>query len=189
MIARRSFLGAGTLALVGPADAAEDEVGIRPLRSGGVILLMRHARTTPGVGDPPGFRLDDCSTQRNLSDAGRQQARRWGDWLRENDVEVARLLTSAWCRCQETAALLGFGDPETFHPLNSFFDDRSGANASREGIHRFVEGWRGPGVAVLVTHQVNITGAYGVVPAMGEALVIAPGERGGRVLVRVPQPG
>lgn len=158
------------------------------LGAGGVVLLLRHTQTTAGVGDPPGFRLDDCSTQRNLDVRGRAQARAWGAALRREAVPVSRVLSSAWCRCIETAELMSVGPVEVFPPLNSFFEDRAQAVGSRAGIHQFVHTWPGPGVAVLVTHQVNITGAYGVGTRMGEGVVVVPDDAGGRTLGSLDPP-
>ena len=73
------------------------------LRRGGNVILIRHGSTLPGPGDPPGFRLDDCSTQRNLSDAGRDEARRIGERLKRERVPIGEVYTSPWCRCRETA--------------------------------------------------------------------------------------
>ena len=73
------------------------------LRAGGAVVVLRHAQTVPGIGDPPGFRLQDCSTQRNLSEEGRQQARRLGETLRRAGVKVDEVLSSRWCRCLDTA--------------------------------------------------------------------------------------
>jgi phosphohistidine phosphatase SixA len=142
------------------------------LRAGGLVLLMRHAETVPGTGDPPGFRHDDCATQRNLSEAGRAQARAVGERLRAERVPVGRVLTSRWCRCRETAELLGLGPVERFQPLDSFFEDRGRRAAHREGMLAFVAGWRGPGNAVMVTHQVNVTAVADVFPRSGEVVVV-----------------
>jgi phosphohistidine phosphatase SixA len=178
-LARRQALA---LAALFPAALRAHEGLWATLRTGGVVLLLRHAQTTAGVGDPPGFRLDDCATQRNLDERGRQQSRAWGEALRREGVTVSRVLSSAWCRCLETAELMSAGPVEVFAPLSSFFEDRAGAAASRTGIRAFVRSWRGPGVAVLVTHQVNIMGAYGVGTRMGEGVVVVPDEAGGRTL-------
>lgn len=183
-LGRRSLVAG--LALL-PAAARADDLWTS-LRQGGLVLLMRHAQTTPGIGDPPEFRLDDCATQRNLNEIGRAQAVAWGEALRREAIAVERVLSSAWCRCLETAELMRVGPVEAFAPLNSFFEDRSGAAASRAGIHAFVADWRGPGIAVLVTHQVNITGAYGVAPRSGEAVVVEPDTAGGRVRGRLEPP-
>src|SRR3712207_523458 len=102
---RRPFLLLAAACLV-PRGARADELLDR-LRRGGLVMLMRHARTEPGTGDPPGFRHDDCSTQRNLDATGRAQARAIGERLRAERVPLGRVLTSRWCRCRETAELLG----------------------------------------------------------------------------------
>lgn len=183
--ARRRALA---LAALVPAVVRAEEGLWAELRDGGVVLLLRHVQTTAGVGDPPGFRLDDCATQRNLDERGRAQARAWGEALRREGVTVSRVLSSAWCRCLETAELIAAGPVEVFAPLNSFFEDRAGAAASRIGIHTFVRSWRGPGVAILVTHQVNITGAYATGTRMGEGVVVAPDATGGRVLGSLDPP-
>lgn len=100
---------------------ADEQAAWAALEQGGHVALMRHAVTVPGVGDPPGFRLDDCATQRLLSDAGRDWARRLGADLRKRGAAAGRVLTSAWCRCVETAELMDLGPVEVFEPLNSFF--------------------------------------------------------------------
>lgn len=167
---RHLLLPLAALALARPAVAAE--ALLERLRGGGLVLLLRHARTVPGTGDPPGFRLGDCATQRNLSEAGRAQARAIGARLRAERVPVGAVRTSAWCRCRETAELLGLGPVAHLEALDSFFADRSRAERHRAGILAFARGWRGPGNAVLVTHQVNITAATGVFPASGEMVAV-----------------
>ena len=89
------------------APAHADDALWDALRQGGHVLYIRHALTEPGFGDPPGFELADCSTQRNLSDAGRAQARRMGEALRSREVPIGEVLSSPWCRCVETARLGG----------------------------------------------------------------------------------
>ena len=158
------------------------------LREGGHAVLIRHAATEPGLGDPPNFRLGDCSTQRNLSAEGRAEARRLGDAFRERKVPVERVLSSAWCRCQDTARL-AFGEYEVWAPLNSFFTDSSrGAPQTRALLERLA-GMPARSNLVLVTHQVNITAATGVFPASGEMVVVRPGGREGvEVVGRMPAP-
>ena len=123
---RRDFLATSALALTLPA-AGQAQTADTPatgfwdlLRAGGCVVLMRHAVTVAGVGDPPGFRLDDCSSQRNLSDAGRQQARALGEAFQRERVQLAEVRSSAWCRCVDTAQL-AFGRHTVWAPLNSFF--------------------------------------------------------------------
>ena len=136
---------------------------------------MRHAQTVPGTGDPPEFRLDDCATQRNLGEQGREQARRIGARLRAERVPFDRVLTSGWCRCRETAELLDLGPVERLPPLDSFFEDRSQRERHRAGMLDFIAAWQGPGNAMLVTHQVNVTAVSGVFPASGELVVMTAG--------------
>jgi phosphohistidine phosphatase SixA len=163
--------GLPAMARAGRADTILDA-----LRRGGLIMLMRHARTVPGTGDPPGFSLENCATQRNLSQAGREQARQIGARLRAERVAVGAVRSSAWCRCRETAELLDLGPVDHLQPLDSFFEDRSQAARHREGMLNFIAAWRGPGNAMLVTHQVNVTAVSGVFPASGEIVVMTAGE-------------
>jgi phosphohistidine phosphatase SixA len=148
------------------------------LKAGGHIALMRHA-LAPGTGDPGNFVIDDCSTQRNLSDRGREQARRIGREFRDRDIAIGRVLSSLWCRCLETAELLGLGSVEPFPVLNSFFrrtERRAEQTAGlREFVNRPIEG----SSLVLVSHQVNITALTGVFPSSGEIIVIRAPEQGG----------
>ncbi|HWC04880.1 MAG TPA: histidine phosphatase family protein, partial [Methylomirabilota bacterium] len=112
------------LSLVASTAVAAEEALWALLRGGGQIVLMRHATTTPGVGDPPGFRAGDCPTQRNLTEAGREEARRVGAAFRSRAVPVGRVLSSQWCRCLETARL-SFGRVEPWEPLDSVFEGRA----------------------------------------------------------------
>lgn len=116
---------------------------------------MRHA-LAPGTGDPANFQLADCTTQRNLSAAGREQARQTGAIFRQQEIVVTRVLSSQWCRCLETAELLALGPVEPFAPLNSFFRDRSTRDAQTAKVRDFMRAQATPGVTVMVTHFVNI---------------------------------
>jgi broad specificity phosphatase PhoE len=134
--------------------------------------MMRHA-LAPGVGDPSNFRLNDCSTQRNLSAAGRQQAERIGKAFRDRKIPIASVRSSQWCRCLETAKLLNLKPVEAFPPLNSFFSNASTKKQQTEAVRRLVLASRtAQGVTILVTHQVNITALTNVVPASGESVVL-----------------
>jgi phosphohistidine phosphatase SixA len=177
MPTRRSLLTLATALAARPAAAQADDPLAR-LRAGGHALVMRHARTEPGTGDPPGFRLEDCSTQRNLSAAGREQARAIGALLRGARVPVDRVLSSRWCRCLETARLLDMGEVEPFPPIDSFFADRGRRGPQTEAVRAFLRGWRGPGNVVMVTHQVNVTALTGVFPASGEGVVVTVPDAG-----------
>ncbi len=168
-------------ALPGPSAAGESAAW-QGLRSGGHVALIRHA-LAPGTGDPAAFTLEDCSTQRNLSDRGRGQAARIGDRFRERGIETARVLSSQWCRCLETAELLGLGPVEELPILNSFFERRENEERQTRGL----EGWLAEQdldrPVVLVTHQVNITALTGVFPTSGEMVVIRRSQDGGLVVV------
>lgn len=142
------------------------------LREGGCVVLMRHALTEPGVGDPPNFTLGQCSTQRNLSEAGRQQARRVGAAFTRERVKLDQVRSSAWCRCVDTA-VLAFGQNTVWTPLNSFFGSSGGPDQSND-VLRDVQGWMAPRNLMLVTHQVNVTALTGEYLAMGEILVTRP---------------
>tara|TARA_R100000455_G_C6216390_1_gene82268 strand:+ start:106 stop:717 length:612 start_codon:yes stop_codon:yes gene_type:complete len=137
----------------------------------GQIVLIRHAYA-PGGGDPKNFTLGDCATQRNLNDTGRQQARQIGNWFRRQPVAVTRVLSSQWCRAMDTA-MLAFPNQVTEAPeFNSFFRNRrTEVKQTQEALTRFAQ-WQGPGLMVVVTHQVNITALTGIIPRSGEGIVI-----------------
>ena len=154
-----------------PATARASETAAwEVLRQGGIVLF-RHANA-PGVGDPVGMRLGDCSSQRNLDASGRSQAIRIGEALRANGVAVGAVLTSEWCRTTETAEL-AFPDRVKAEPIfNSFFADRSTAGEQTEAARRYLLRWSGPAALVVSTHQVNITALTRIVPASGEGVVM-----------------
>jgi phosphohistidine phosphatase SixA len=139
----------------------------------GYVILLRHAQTVPGTGDPPGFKLDDCSTQRNLSEEGKAQAVKIGDRFRQQQIPIDRVLSSQWCRCLDTAKLMNIGKVEPFPALNSFFDDRSTEAQQTQQVRQFIlHNQKTSGAIVMVTHQVNITALSGVVPQQGEAVIV-----------------
>lgn len=132
----------------------------------------------PGLGDSPGFRLGDCSTQRNLSAEGRAQSRAIGDLFRANGISSAAVYSSQWCRCLDTARLLGLGKVVPLELLNSFFGDSAAAKEHTAALSAWLRGQRFGGPAVLVTHQVNITGLTGEVPDSGEMIIARIHEAG-----------
>lgn len=144
------------------------------LRDGGNVLLMRHAQTVPGIGDPPNFKLGDCSTQRNLSEAGREQARRVGAAFQRENIAPDEVRSSAWCRCVETAEL-AFGRHTVWSPINSFFQ-QSGREPQTLEVLQALKTFKAPRNLVLVTHQVNISALTGSFVAMGEMLLTRPGQ-------------
>lgn len=170
MRAHRRFLAAACLALAAGAVLAQD--AWRELARPGAIVLFRHA-TAPGVGDPSGFRLDDCATQRNLDEQGRAEARRLGQEFRRRGIAVGAVLSSQWCRTRETARL-AFGDAVRDEPaFNSFFRRGPQEREAQTGrARRLLREWKGPGVLVVVTHQVNITALTGLGAASAEGVVV-----------------
>jgi phosphohistidine phosphatase SixA len=163
------------LGMAGTVAATDSPVD--RLRTGGVLLL-RHA-IAPGFGDPAGFRIDDCSTQRNLSRAGRQQASAIGAWLRARGVSRAKVYSSQWCRCLETAELLDLGDVSPLPALNSFFQRPEDRALNLSALRRFlVDQPLQNEPLVLVTHQVTVTALTGVFPSSGEGVVATLGENG-----------
>ena len=154
---------------------ATGEAG-RQLAGGGWVLMMRHEQTVPGIGDPPNFRLDDCSTQRNLSESGRLRARRAGQAMREAGIVLSEVRAGRWCRTRDTAQL-AFGQYEIWTALDSFFGSAERADAQRDAVLDFARAMSGPGNVMLVTHQVNITASLAVYPEMGE--VVAARVEGG----------
>lgn len=161
------------LAFACPATADESEALWRLLQSGGQVVVMRHATTEPGVGDPPGFRLHDCTTQRNLSELGREEARRISAAFRARGIPIGRVLSSRWCRCLETARL-AFGTVEPWPSLDSFFDDRSREPEQTRAVRQRAGERPATGNLVLVTHRVNISALTGVYPVPGELIVLTP---------------
>ena len=168
---RRAVLGAALPALLlGRAARA----GVDPwpaLAAPGHVALIRHA-LAPGTFDPAGFRLDDCSTQRNLSAEGRAQATRIGGLFRANGIAAAAVHSSQWCRCLETATLLQLGPVAPQPLLNSFAQDDARAARQVPEVTAWIAGLDLARPTVLVTHQVVITALSGVFPGSGEIVVM-----------------
>ncbi len=178
-LAASPFAGA---ALAQPSNVEGSYV--EALKRGNCMVLIRHAITVPGIGDPPGMRLDDCSTQRDLSEEGRAQSRRFGQWFRKHGLVPARVRSSQWCRCLNTAkeafSEKNFGRQLSIEPwtaLNSFFQghgnrDRQLEEAMQEA--RAIAMRRSYGqFEVWVTHQVTITSLANHYASMGEMIVAA----------------
>lgn len=152
--------------------AASDEQNLwATLKTPGHFAIMRHA-LAPGTGDPSRFRLDDCTTQRNLSDGGRRQAERTGAAFRSQGIASARILSSRWCRCLETGRLLGLGPVEPFAALNSFFQQMTEGPSQIARLRDEISDMDLSRPVVMVTHQVVITGLADVFPASGEIVVM-----------------
>jgi broad specificity phosphatase PhoE len=160
------------LASISLATAATpDSFGL--LAQPGHVLLLRHANA-PGVGDPAGMKLSDCSTQRNLDDVGRNQARELGQRLRDAGVTNARVYTSELCRCRDTARLLDIGAVEPLPALNSTIGrTEQERTAQLKALRVFMETLpRDSGPVVLVTHQVIVTALTDNFPASGGGVIL-----------------
>ena len=139
----------------------------------GAIVLLRHA-AAPGVGDPPGFKLGDCSTQRNLDADGQAQALRIGKTFEAHGVKVGAVWSSAWCRAKETGELAFPGKLRLEPAFNSFIATPSLERIQTDTARDLLLQWIGPGALVVVTHQVNITALTGANPRSGEGIVLKP---------------
>jgi hypothetical protein len=156
------------------AQANTQDEGATALRRGGVVAAFRHA-DAPGTFDPPGFRLDDCSTQRNLAERGRAQSRRLGAWFAERQLVPTRVRSSPWCRCIDTATL-AFNRADSWHALGSPSGVASGLREQRLGLLRqaLAAARQDPrGFEVWVTHMFVLNDLVSVPLAQGEGLVLA----------------
>lgn len=147
------------------------------------VLLMRHA-DAPGFGDPKGYVLGDCATQRNLGADGKRQAVATGKWLRAEGTNAALVFSSPWCRCIETANLLGFGQAVIEKSLGSFFSEPARSKESTDRLERFVVTAltkKGSDALILVTHQVNIAAYVGEPVGSGD-MVLAKVDSRGKVI-------
>ncbi|MGZ8260367.1 MAG: histidine phosphatase family protein [Caldimonas sp.] len=178
MAAVRTLAFVALVATLASTARADESAAWAALRQGGVVALMRHG-DAPGVGDPPGWRLDDCATQRNLSERGRGDASAVGVRLREQRVLVAKVLSSPWCRCIDTARLVAVGEVQVepaFANAYVLSDRRESLAAEGRAV---IGRWRGPGVLLVVSHGENIRTLTGRSPATAELVVVAPGATGG----------
>jgi phosphohistidine phosphatase SixA len=173
-------------------SAHADEAALNALKAGGHIVMIRHSLTTPGSGDPPGFDISDCKTQRNLVDAGRDEAKKFAALLRANGVKIERVSSSQWCRCVETARLMEFGEPEIATALNNLFGRPEPRAAQVAGMREIVSGWKGTGNLLLVTHGITMAALVGIDPATTTGVVLAPAPRtkeGYRLVGRITPDG
>lgn len=150
----------------------------KALKSGGHVVLMRHA-LAPGTGDPEDFVLDRCDTQRNLSSDGRAQAKRIGDRIRLTAPAGLRVYSSQWCRCLETAELIGLGAVGELPALNSFFRQAEREPEQTRALTEWIAAQDMDHTLVMVTHQVNITALTGVYPRSGEMVILRRSAAGG----------
>tara|TARA_X000001036_G_C20667884_1_gene801371 strand:+ start:161 stop:724 length:564 start_codon:yes stop_codon:yes gene_type:complete len=153
-------------------NSQANEINWKPIKDGNKIILIRHA-LAPGGGDPVGFNINDCSTQRNLNQVGIDQSKKIGKLFKENKVPIDLVLSSQWCRCQDTAKY-AFKNYKVFSALNSTFRSPYDKNAKKQikELKNFVKNWNGNGSnLVLVTHYVIITAVTDVIPSSGEIVI------------------
>ena len=134
------------------------------------VIFLRHA-LAPGLGDPSDFIKEDCSTQRNLNEEGRSQARLLGDYLKKSNIRFSEILTSEWCRCIDTAKELDLGQWETFSGLNSFFQGHEKKYQVMDKLWKKIDSLNFSDLVLFVTHQVVITEITGEVPRSGEMVL------------------
>jgi phosphohistidine phosphatase SixA len=165
--------------LLAPALARADEALWALLRSGGQVVLLRHSLTDPGVGDPPGMKLGECATQRNLNEQGRGEARRLAEALRSRGIPVGSVQSSPWCRCLETARLVFGREPEVQPALGNLFGRRDLEPQQVAALRKVVERVPQRGNAFMVTHGSTTLALTGVSPATTEMVVLTPKAGGG----------
>ena len=181
------LLGLNGFALADIASNQSDM--IKRMKTGGHILMIRHA-LAPGTGDPVNFRIGDCATQRNLDDRGRNQARSIGDWLRTQGIGSARVYSSQWCRCLETAKLLEMGSVTELPALNSFYELTQNREPNLTALRKFIAEQPSDGdLIILVTHLVTISAIANQGVSSGEGVLLklnedAPYEIVGRINFR-----
>ena len=144
---------------------------ISQLKEGGKIIFIRHAYA-PGSGDPEIFNLNDCSTQRNLSEKGKKQAKKIGEFFKKNKIKIEKVLSSEWCRCKETAEI-AFKDYSTKSFLNSFYSSKYSKNKNRQikELNDYILGFNSNQNIILITHYVLISEVLNYAPSSGEIII------------------
>jgi phosphohistidine phosphatase SixA len=161
-----------SLAVAGAGNA--DEAAMSALKAGGHVLMVRHGLTTPGSGDPLGFKLEDCKTQRNLIEEGREESRKLGRLLRARGVKIDRVLSSEWCRCIETAELIGAYTVEKESALNNLYGRPQNRERQVREMRALIAAWKGPGNLLLSTHGANMGALIQINPATAHGVVLKP---------------
>ena len=186
---RLGLIAVALFPAAGSAFAADEQQAWAALTGGGHIALIRHGNAPPGYGgDPPGFRIDDCKTQRNLDDKGRAQGKALGEAFRSHGVRVDRILSSPVCRCMDTASLMAVGNVESSWAL---VPDRDPNRPRLRELKEIVSTWSGPGTLVLVSHGFTIEPLIGTIPDQAEVVVLQPTPgigSGAGIVGRIPPP-
>lgn len=173
----------GCSALAAEQSVAADDPLWSQLKKGGYVILMRNSAVDEGLGDPKGYKVNDCTTQLNLTDKGRAEAQKIGDEFKKRKIPIKQVFTSAFCRAKETAQL-AFGKADVWEALNSFYDKPERKSEQTRLLHQRLESPPTDGTnLVLVTHGYNIVSAVGLNPDPGDMLIIAPAFRVGYKIV------
>lgn len=167
-----------------PISVQANEATWQALKEGGLVILMRHS-LAPGIGDLPGFVLEQCDTQRNLSAQGRAQAQAVGRAFRARDIPIAAVYSLSWCRALDTAELMTLGPVAPTPWLDSFFRGRGDQAQITQTAQEQIAAWQGPGNLLLITHQVNITALIGSGVGSGEMIVVRPTDNSFQVVGRL----
>ena len=157
---------------INPSVKAEsNKTLINELQKGGKLIFIRHAYA-PGGGDPDNFDINDCNTQRNLSDSGRVQSQKIGNFFKKNKISIGKVYSSEWCRCKETA-FIAFEKYETKNFLNSFFSKKFANNKKKQIIdfNKFLSTWDEDQNLIFVTHYVVISEILNYAPSSGEIVI------------------
>jgi phosphohistidine phosphatase SixA len=159
------------ISLTSSIKAEIDKDILVSLKEGNKLIFIRHAYA-PGGGDPDNFDINNCNTQRNLSESGRQQAKNISNFFIENQIDFKKVYSSEWCRCKETAKI-AFGNFETKNFLNSFFSQKFAKNRKKQmnDLNNFVDNYKDDGNLIFVTHYVVISEALNYAPSSGEIVV------------------
>ena len=154
-----------------PIKADSNQNVINELKKGGNLIFIRHAYA-PGGGDPKNFDINDCKTQRNLSNSGRDQAKKIRSYFKDNNIPISKVYSSEWCRCKETASI-AFNDFETKSFLNSFFSSQFAKNKDLQmkRLKTFINNWDKNENLVFVTHYVVISESLNYAPSSGEIVI------------------
>ena len=159
------------ISLITPIKADLNKNLMNQLKDGGKLIFIRHAYA-PGSGDPANFNLNDCSTQRNLSEEGRNQAKLIGEFFIKNKIEIDKVLSSEWCRCKETAKI-AFRNFSTNSFLNSFYSLKYAENKDKQvrALNNYIKNFESKKNLILVTHYVLISEVLNYGPSSGEIVV------------------
>ena len=159
------------ISLTASVKADLNKILINQMEDGEKLIFIRHAYA-PGSGDPNNFNLNDCSTQRNLSEEGRKQAKFIGNFFRKNKIEIDKVLSSEWCRCKETAKI-AFKDFSTENFLNSFYSLKYAKNKDKQikALKNYIKNYKSKKNLIFVTHYVLISEVLNYGPSSGEIVV------------------